>query len=116
MWYYKVNYTIIYGTAWKSLRSAAGDFCRLHLGCKGRSGLDESKKMPASCCAAAFLPVVSDGLRTGRSDPGAGGIFFNLLAQPIDIYHNGIFIDDRLAPDNTVDHILGKNVINVVYE
>ena len=45
---------------------------------------------------------------------GLGGVIFDLLAQAVDVDHDGIFIDDGLAPDQIIKHILGKDTVDIV--
>ena len=44
-------------------------------------------------------------------------IFFDLAAEPVDIYHNGVVIDgDGVAPYLLVDHVLGKHLLGVLHK
>ena len=43
-------------------------------------------------------------------------IVLYLLAQPVDIYHDGVFVDYGLSPDNAVDHIFREDVVYVIDE
>ena len=43
-------------------------------------------------------------------------IVFDLLPQPVDVYHDRVLVDNGLAPDDTVDHVLRENMVNVVDE
>ena len=45
---------------------------------------------------------------------GFARIILDFLPQTVDVNHNGVFIDDRLAPDHFVDHILWENTVDVV--
>ena len=45
-----------------------------------------------------------------------GWVVFDLLSKSVDVHHDGVFVDDSLAPDDAVDHILGEDVVYVVDE
>ena len=47
---------------------------------------------------------------------GFGGIVLDLLAQAVDINHNGIFIDDGFTPDQIIKHILGEDAVDIIEE
>ena len=38
------------------------------------------------------------------------------MAQTIDVDHDGVFVDDGLAPDQVIEHILGEDAVDVVDE
>ena len=46
----------------------------------------------------------------------SGRVVLDLLTKPVDVYHNGIFVYNRLTPDNGIDHILGKYVVDIIDE
>ena len=64
------------------------------------------------CLDRESVPESSDCYQVFR----CGWIVFDLLTQSVDIYHDGILINNCLAPYYRVDHILGENVVYVVYE
>ena len=45
-----------------------------------------------------------------------GRVVFNFLPKAVNIYHDRILVDDGVAPDHLIDHILGENAVDVVQE
>ena len=43
-------------------------------------------------------------------------VVLDLLSESVHIDHDGVLIDDGLAPDDAVDHVLGEDVVHVVDE
>lgn len=42
------------------------------------------------------------------------GILLDFLPEAVNVYHDGIFIDDGLAPDHLIEHVPGENPVHVV--
>ena len=49
-----------------------------------------------------IVGCASDGLDVS----GLSGIVLYLLPEAVDVYHDGIFVDNGLSPDKVVDHVL----------
>ena len=52
----------------------------------------------------------------GLDEFGIGRIIFNFLAKAVDIYHDGVFIHNGLAPDHCVNHLFWENPVNIVHK
>lgn len=58
------------------------------------------------------IPQAPDGLDIF----GLAGIIFDFLPQPVDIDHDGVLVNDGLAPHHFIEHIFGEDAVDVIDE